>query len=180
MRLKSCIALALGTALLAAAAADARPKPPSASTPPTITAAPVALMITGFDTDADLRVTRAEYDIGVKRAFDSVAGGGDSLSPIDLDHWGARWLGNSGALPGRLDFDTDGDDRVSRAEFSARFAAIFQTYDADSDGVITRGELLNIGTARFQTGRAAGGGPASGSGGGPGGPGGGSSAPPRR
>jgi hypothetical protein len=170
MRCNPYFAIALTLSVVLATGADARPKgpPPGGGGGATITAAPVALMITGFDRDGDLRVTRAEYDAGVKQSFDSIAQGRDKLSPIDFDHWGERWLGNSGALPGRMDFDTDGDERVSWTEFMTCFAQIFQGYDADGDGVITRAELLSVGAPRFQGGgdRPAGGrGPGGGRGG---------------
>lgn len=116
----------------------------------TIAAAPVALMIAAFDRNGDAQVTRAEYDAGVAASFASVAGDpGGSMSPIDLDHWAERWLGNKGALPGFYDFDTNSDNRVSREEFVARFNQIFDGYDADHDGILTRAELLTVGTPRF-------------------------------
>jgi hypothetical protein len=143
---------------LAATACAGRPDPgPPPPTRPTIIAAPVALMIEAMDRDGDLRVTRAEYDAGVRQSFESSAGGSESLSPIDLDRWAARWLGSSGALPGLLDFDGDGDNRVSRSEFIACFALIFDRYDANHDGVLDRSELLNVGQARFPGGERPGG-----------------------
>lgn len=137
---------------LASAGLAKKPAPAPPPTRPTITTSPVALMIAALDSDGDLRVTRAEFDAGVKRSFDDAAKGKGEISPIDLDLWGARWLGSSGALPGLLDFDTDGDNRISREEFTARFAMIFAGFDKNSDGVLDRSELINIGRPQSEPG----------------------------
>lgn len=137
---------------LASAGLAKKPEPAPPPTRPTITTSPVALMIAALDRDGDLRVTRAEYDAGVKRSFDDVAGGRAEISPIDLDRWAARWLGSSGALPGLLDFDTDGDNRISWNEFTARFAMIFAGFDKNGDDVLDRSELINIGRPQSEPG----------------------------
>jgi len=129
-------------------AGEAKPPPAPPPTRPTITASPVALMIAALDGNGDLRGTRAEFDAGVKRSFGDVAGGKTEISPIELDRWAARWLGSSGALPGLLDFDSDGDDRISWTEFAARFAAIFAAFDTNNDNVLDRSELISIGGPR--------------------------------
>ncbi|HEX7783343.1 MAG TPA: EF-hand domain-containing protein [Sphingobium sp.] len=144
--------IALLLMLTTATAGVAKPAPPPPPTRPTITTSPVALMVAALDSNGDLRVTRGEFDAGVKRSFEDVAGGKTEISPIDLDHWAARWLGSSGALPGLLDFDTDGNDRISWSEFAARFAMIFAGFDANNDGVLDRSELISIGAARDQGG----------------------------
>jgi len=116
--------------------------------PPTLTVAPVAMMIAGFDMNGDRRVDAQEYARGVAASFaaaDQAKAG--SLSPIDLGRWAREWLGDPGAVPGQFDFDTDNDDRVSKAEYEARFAAIFAERDRDKDGVLTRSELLTFGPA---------------------------------
>jgi hypothetical protein len=105
-------------------------------------------MIAALDGDGDLRVTRAKFDAGVKRSFDDAAGGKAEISPIELDRWAARWVGSSGALPGLLDFESDGDNRISWTEFTARFASIFATFDTNSDNVLDRSELISIGGPR--------------------------------
>lgn len=39
---------------------------------PTVMAEPAAVMIAAFDADGDARVTRAEFDAGLRRSFDSI------------------------------------------------------------------------------------------------------------
>lgn len=134
--------------LTLATTGEAKPAPAPPPTRPTITASPVALMIAALDGDGDLRVTRVEFDAGVKRSFDDAAGGKAEISPIGLDRWAARWLGSSGALPGLLDFDSDGDNRISWTEFTTRFAAIFAALDTNNDTVLDRSELISIGGPR--------------------------------
>lgn len=137
--------LTLAAALQAAPAGQAQAvpvTPPEAQLRPTdFSAEPVALMIAGFDTDRDARVTRAELDAGVAASF---GGEGDTMSLIDLGRWSVRWLGHQGALPGRFDFDTDEDDRISRAEYAAELTRNFDRLDTDRNGVLDRSELVRI------------------------------------
>lgn len=108
-----------------------------------ISSEPVALLIAGFDADGDARVTRAEFDAGVARSFPPDAPA-EGLSLIGLSNWSIRWLGNQGALPGQFDFDADGDDRISRAEYAAELGRRFDRFDANRDGALDRAELVVV------------------------------------
>lgn len=138
-------ALVLLIPLLALATmADAKKEPePTQPTRPTLSATPVAVMIAGFDSDGDTRVTRAEFDAGVERSFKSGDRNGDGLiSLLELGPWSEAWLGNAYALPGQYDLDGDGDDKISPAEFRTEFAKRFDAMDKDRDGVLARSELI--------------------------------------
>lgn len=136
---------------LAAGAAAARKPPLVDLSAPTISATPVSVMIAGFDRDGDARVTRAEFDQGVERSFKQGDANGDGqISLIELTGWAQTWLGNAGALPGQYDFDSDGDDRISLAEYKAEFNRRFAELDKDKDGVLVRAELITLTSPRFQ------------------------------
>jgi hypothetical protein len=123
--------------------------PPSPGQPPaTIIAEPVALMIAAFDSDGDAKVTRAEFDAGLKRSW---AGLPDAISYIGYSDWATQWLGNPNALPNPFELDTDGDNRITFAELAARFDLFFTRFDANKDGVILRSELLTLRTPRVMT-----------------------------
>ena len=131
-------------AALASPATGKKP-PPVLLSQPTISASPVALMIAGFDRDGDAVVTRAEFDAGVARSFaDGDADKDGRIKLIELSNWSVKWLGNAGALPGQFDFDRDGDDAISRAEYAAEFDRRFVGFDKDKDGNIWRVELISL------------------------------------
>jgi len=143
--------LAACTAALPAAAQQ-RPAPdaitvnaPGAQPQATVIAEPVALLIAGFDSDGDARVTRAEFDTGLKRSFDSAdTGHSGSLGYIAYSDWSLRWMGDRNTLPSPFEMDRDGDNKVSWAEFQDRFALIWTRFDKNKDGVIERSELVTI------------------------------------
>lgn len=117
----------------------ARLKRPPVST---IIAEPVAMMIAAFDTDGDAKVTRAEFDAGLKHAWAGIAGG--SASYIAYADWAKTWLGDPNALPSPFEVDTDGDNRITFEELAARFDLFFTRFDANKDGVIERSELVEL------------------------------------
>jgi hypothetical protein len=143
--------LAACTAALPAVAQQ-RPAPdaitvnaPGAQPQATVIAEPVALLIAGFDSDGDARVTRAEFDAGLKRSFDSADTGRiGSLGYIAYSDWSLRWMGDRNTLPSPFEMDRDGDNKVSWAEFQDRFALIWARFDKNKDGVIERSELVTI------------------------------------
>lgn len=129
-------------------AAPPTPIAPGAPTPQpqaTVIAEPVALLIAGFDADGDARVTRVEFDTGLKRSFDSAdAAHAGSLGYIAYSDWSLRWMGDRNTLPSPFELDRDGDNRISWAEFQARFDAIYARFDRNKDGAIERSELVTI------------------------------------
>lgn len=122
---------------------DARVRPPATNA--TMVIEPVAMAIAAFDTDGDGRTSRAELTAGVAHsfaAFDTAHTG--KLRYLDYAEWALRYLGDRNALPSPFDVDRDGDDAVSLDELQAAFAAAFDRYDRDHDGLVTRAELLTI------------------------------------
>jgi hypothetical protein len=133
--------------LLMSGAAIAAPKEGEAyrASAPTIVATPLSMVIAAFDRDGDLKVNRNEYEWGVAKAFAGAdRNGDDTLSLIEFGAWAEATLGSGGALPGRFDFDSDGDDRISRAEFRSLFAARFAALDSNKDGALVRSELVSL------------------------------------
>lgn len=113
-------------------------------------AEPLALAIAGFDASADGRTSRAELTAALTRTFAAADGNGDgSLGYIEYSAWAQTWLGSQSALPGPFAIDADGDDRLSSAEFTAEFARQFARLDRDSDGAISRAELLTVRNPRL-------------------------------
>ncbi|MGN7998492.1 EF-hand domain-containing protein [Sphingomonas sp. 22176] len=118
---------------------------PGAQPQATVIAEPVALLIAGFDSDGDARVTRTEFDAGLKRSFDSAdTAHTGSLSYIAYSDWSLRWMGDRNTLPSPFEIDRDGDNKVSWAELQDRFALIWTRFDKNKDGVIERSELVTI------------------------------------
>jgi hypothetical protein len=125
-----------------AAMPGARPGQPTA----TIIAEPVALLIAAFDADHDARVTRAEFDAGLKASW-----AGPSVGYIGYADWALTWLGDRNALPNPFEIDRDGDNRITFDELVQRFDLFFTRFDADRDGAIARSELLTVRTAAGMT-----------------------------
>jgi hypothetical protein len=118
---------------------------PQAQPVPTVMAEPVAVMIAAFDSDGDARVSRAEFDAGLRRSFDSVdtrkAG---ALGYIAFSDWSERWMGDRNTLPSPFETDRDGDSRITYDELGGRFALLFTRFDTNKDGAIARSELLTV------------------------------------
>ncbi|MBX3563781.1 MAG: EF-hand domain-containing protein [Sphingomonas sp.] len=110
----------------------------------TVIVEPVAMMIAAFDSDGDARVTRAEFDAGLRRSFDSMNPRDGALSYIGFSDWSERWLGDRNTLPSPFETDADGDNKITFAELAARFDLLFKRFDADKDGVLSRRELVTI------------------------------------
>lgn len=145
------IALSFATPALAqrsdtpAPAAAVPVAPPQPGQPPvTVIAEPVAMMIAAFDRDGDARVTREEFDAGLRHSFDSMNPRDGTLGYIAFSDWSERWLGDRNTLPSPFETDANGDNRITFDELSARFAALFTRFDRDKDGVLTRKELVII------------------------------------
>lgn len=111
----------------------------------TVIVEPVAMMIAAFDANGDAKVTRAEFDAGLRHSFDSIdTDHKGSIGYIAFSDWSERWLGDRNTLPSPFEVDRDGDNRITYAELAERFDLFFTRFDADKDGVLTRKELVTI------------------------------------
>ena len=144
--LLTLVAMLIALPALAQPVPAGPPAPGAAQPPANLIAEPVGLMIAAFDSDGDARVTRAEYDAGVRHSFeaaDSAKRG--SLGYIGFTDWAETWLGNRNALPSPFEVDADGDNRITLPELADRFDLLFARFDANKDGVIIRSELVRVG-----------------------------------
>lgn len=111
----------------------------------TVIVEPVAMMIAAFDADGDGKVTRAEFDAGLRRSFDAVDTRHQGwLGYIAYSDWQERWMGDRNTVPSPFETDRDGDNKISFAEVAERFELLFTRFDADKNGVIERKELVTI------------------------------------
>jgi hypothetical protein len=131
-------------ALLVQAAAPAPPSP-APQPPATILVEPAAMLLATCDADADALVTRAERDACLARAYVTAAGAAAGrVGYIAYADWAQRWLGDRNALPSPYEVDGDGDNRISLTELTRRFTGLFDRYDMNKDGSLTRAELVTI------------------------------------
>jgi hypothetical protein len=111
----------------------------------TVIVEPVAMMIATFDADSDGKVTRAEFDAGLKHAFDATDTRHQGwLGYIAYSDWQERWMGDRNTVPSPFEMDRDGDNKISFAEIAERFDLLFTRFDVDKNGVIERKELVTI------------------------------------
>jgi hypothetical protein len=102
------------------------------------------------DANHDGNITRAEWDAARAARFTHQDANHDGqLSADERPHWGPPPGGQppAGGPPpggehhGMMNADTNNDGVVSRAEYDAQSAAMFQRLDADNNGTITAAEL---------------------------------------
>ena len=139
--------------ILAAAPAGAQQRPPAptareapaGSERATMMVEPAGMLIAGFDSDGDGRVSAAEREAGVAHSFHAIdTSNAGKLGYIEFADWAERWLGDRNALPSPFGIDTDGDDAITLPELQAAIAHVFDRFDANHDGQVTRAELLTI------------------------------------
>jgi RND family efflux transporter MFP subunit len=127
-----------------------------------------------FDTNKDGKVSKEEAPEMMQRFFDRIDTNGDGM----LDQDEIRAMRNRGGGPGGrggsrggnlMQFDKDGDGKVSREEAPEPMQNFFGNMDTNSDGFIDQEELKQI-QGRFGGGPGGAGGPGGPDGGGPGGP----------
>lgn len=101
-----------------------------------------AMLFVQFDTDGDYAASRAEVEAGARAEWTRASGGADKLTPIQFDLWSARVLGGPNLGPYRLAFDSNVNNEITAAEFSAALLAKFEFWDKDKDGRVTRAEMI--------------------------------------
>lgn len=134
-------------ALILQTAAPTAPPPGARAQPPaTILVEPAAAFLAACDANADALTTRAERDACTARAYATADGAASprGLGYIAYADWARRWLGDANALPSPYEVDADGDDRITAPELQRRFAALFDRYDLNKDGTLTRAELVTV------------------------------------
>lgn len=136
--------LALLVVLLAGACATGpRGGPQQGAPEPSQILSPDALIFADFDADRDRRVTRAELDAGITAAWTAAAKSAMATS-IGYIEW-RDWLTKSAGAEfdiGPVGFDTDADLRITKDEFTTALTRRFTAMDANSDGVLDRGEFV--------------------------------------
>lgn len=135
------LALAAGLTL-AACATDGRRDDEDRRQESGQTLKPGGLLFVTFDSNDDYRITQEEVSAGIARAFAEADANGDGvIAMLELSNWSNRVLGGSGARPGRFDFDSNADMRISREEFTSTLNEFGASY-AGSDGIITFNDLV--------------------------------------
>lgn len=144
MRAGSVLLLTLAAPLSAQTISTVTP-PPARQPAATIVVEPAAMLIAACDSDGDGRTTRAELNACIARSFaaaDTAHSG--SIGYIGYSDWALKWLGDRNALPSPFGVDSDGDNRITLAELQAQFSSLFDRFDTDKDGAVTRAELVTI------------------------------------
>jgi hypothetical protein len=141
-----CLALLLSAPALAQDETAPKPaEPPAGSERPTIMVEPVGMLIASFDADGDGQVTRAELDAGVLRSFKAIdTAGSGRMGYIEFADWAERYLGDRNALPSPFQVDRNGDSVITPDELRVAIEHIFDRFDENKKGVVTRAELLTI------------------------------------
>ena len=119
--------------------------PPARQPAATIVVEPAAMLIAACDGDGDGRTTHAELAACIARSFaDADSAHGGSIGYIGYSDWALKWLGDRNALPSPFGVDSDGDDHITLAELQAQFSSLFDRFDTNKDGAVTRAELVTI------------------------------------
>ncbi|WP_242183468.1 EF-hand domain-containing protein [Sphingomonas sp. CARO-RG-8B-R24-01] len=146
------VAAILGLSVMAAGSATAQTTPPVAAAPvapaqptATIVAEPAAVFIAACDQNGDARTSRAELDACVARSFARIdTANSGTIGYIGYADWALLWLGDRNALPSPFGVDANQDNRITVAELQSEFGRLFERFDLDRDGMVTRAELLTI------------------------------------
>lgn len=140
------LALASGSGSVAAQTVPPVPAPVAPAQPTaTIVAEPAALFIAACDGNGDARTTRAELDACVVRSFATIdTSNSGTIGYIGYADWALQWLGDRNALPSPFGVDANQDNRITPAELQVEFQRLFNRFDLDHNGVVTRAELLTI------------------------------------
>lgn len=135
----SVICLMVTVALLASCSTPDKRRPPRSFAP--IGAQmikPGALLLAGFDLNADYRIDRDEFETGMLAAFsnaDEDASG--LLSVFEYKSWAAKALGSRDAFPAWMNVDRNYNNSVDEAEFKSEFNRFAEAYGIlESDGII--------------------------------------------
>ncbi len=160
VKIVSCVLLAGALAACAGGPGHGGPRGPGGRGPgggmeaagePRALKTSAGLLLASFDSDHDLQVTRDELSAGADRTFGRYDLNGDQdLSPLEFEAFAKAALDAGKSPPFRLDFDRDVDGRITAKEFRAELIAIFDSLDADKNGVLSHAELLKASEAEVR------------------------------
>lgn len=141
------VVLVAAVALTAACASGGRSGPPvddrtGLAYRPSVFLSGAALLFVQFDADRDYATTRAEATAGAQAEWPRAANGAAVLTPIAFESWARSALGGPQIGPYRLAFDSNVNNEITPAEFSAAILAKFDQFDDDKDGVLRRPEMV--------------------------------------
>lgn len=98
-------------------------------------------MLTSADANNDGNITREEFLARPTEMFERLdADDNGVISASERPQRGER--GERGDRPERVNPDTNGDGQLSQAEFTAMGAGLFERFDANDDGSVTREEMV--------------------------------------
>lgn len=117
----------------------------------------VGLISKHFDSNSDGSIDTGEWQGGMAASFDDMDANGDgSISGDDVDALKKTISEETGDIGATIavalirqivmSLDKDSDKLVSRKEFSDGGEAMFKKLDADSDGQVTKAELVELPT----------------------------------
>lgn len=121
------------------------------------------LLIKEFDTDHDSMIDINEWQNGTNEGFDEVDTNHDGfISESEIDDLAGPLAEEMPKIAADacvvlikkilFTFDTDGDRRVSKAEYEKGCANLFKMLDVNHDGVLTKAELADLPLKIFQQG----------------------------
>jgi len=106
---------------------------------------PAALVFATFDTNGNYSIDKQELAAGHVTAFSKAdRDNSQHLSIIEIESWRRTALGSPDAIPGRMAFDPNLDNRVTKAEFEAAFLSLFKESDKNEDGALDFAEMVNV------------------------------------
>lgn len=105
--------------------------------------APAGLLFASFDSNSNYSVDQQELFTGQSRAFVAAdKNGNKTLTVFELNSWRERALGNADAAPRMIAFDSNYDQKITRAEFNHALTNMFGLLDKNEDGTADYSELL--------------------------------------
>ena len=108
-----------------------------------IIARPLALLLTGMDANGDYRVSGQEVATGIEAEWANLSQGDRAVSALKLGDWAKTVLGSAEAMPNSIAFDTDLNGQITQLEFGDRLRAEYARLDKDSDGFVSRAEMVS-------------------------------------
>lgn len=106
---------------------------------------PAALVFATFDTNGDYSVDQTELASGHAVTFTRADRDNSGyLSIIEIEAWRRNALGSTDAIPGRMAFDPNLDNRITKAEFGSAFSSLFRDSDTNEDGKLDFAEMVDV------------------------------------